>query len=248
MRTASGGRLDPVRLGALLLCLAVGWYFWDSPLLAPLKLLVVMMHESGHALATLFMGGQVDRVHVALDESGACLSRVPPGFFRAVAVYSAGYVGSAVAGALLLLATFRFRLRRAVLVAACGWLAAMGLLYAGDPFTLLFCGVMALGLALAARLLPDGAVDALNLFLAAFTALYALFDLRDDLWSAATRDQSDAALLAQLTHVPAVLWAVLWTGLGALLLALAVRACLRGGAERGSLPAAARRPRGRGAV
>lgn len=237
MRTASGGRLDPARLGALLLCLALGWFFWESPVLAPLKLLVVMMHESGHALATLFMGGQVDRVHVALDESGACLSRLPPGYFRPIAVYSAGYVGSAVAGAGLLLATFRFRLRRAVLVAACVWLAVMGVLYAGDLFTLLFCGAMALLLGLAARYLRDGAVDALNLFLAAFTALYALFDLRDDLWRDGARNLSDAALLSQVTHVPALVWAVLWTALGVGLLALAAHASLRG-----PRPATASRP------
>ncbi len=203
--------LDARRLIALLAALAVGLFFWDSPALWPLKLLVVMMHESGHAIGTLLVGGSVDHVVLNVDESGACLSRVPNGFLAQVVVYSSGYVGSAVAGAALLLATFRFRLRRAVLVAGSIWLAVMGVAYAGNLFTLLFCLGTAGLLAACARLLPDGAVEVLNLFVAAFSALYVVFDLRDDLWDHRVRAISDAALLAELTWVPEILWAVLWT-------------------------------------
>ena len=47
--------------------------------------------------------------------------------------------------------------------------------------------------------------------LAVFTGLYALFDLRDDLWRSSVRVSSDAALLAAQTHVPALVWAALWS-------------------------------------
>ncbi|MGA9521423.1 MAG: M50 family metallopeptidase [Myxococcaceae bacterium] len=203
--------LDSRRLIALVAALAVGLIFWDSPALWPLKLLVVMMHESGHALGTLLVGGSVDHVVLNANESGACLSRVPNGLLAQVVVYSSGYVGSAVAGAALLLATFRFRLRRAVLVLTCVWLAVMGVVYAGNLFTLLFCLGTAALLAVCARLLSEGAVEVMNLFTAAFSALYVVFDLRDDLWDHRVRAVSDAALLADLTWVPAVVWAVLWS-------------------------------------
>lgn len=227
MRTASGARLDFGRVALLVLFLGLGWYFWDSPVLWPLKLLVVMMHETGHALATLLMGGSVDRVTLAANESGACLSSLPTGFMRQVVVYSAGYLGSAVAGSVLLLATFRFRLRHFVLGAASAWLAVMGLVYARDSFTLLFCLGTAVVLGLAAKFLPDAVVDALNLFIAAFTALYAIFDLRDDLWNSAVRASSDAALLARLTWVPSVVWAAVWSLLSLVLLGLAMYASVR---------------------
>jgi len=221
MKTASGAQLDMGRLVLLLAMLGVGWYFWDSPVFWPLKLLVVMMHESGHALATLLVGGSVDRIHLAANESGECLSRLPPGVFRQIAVYSGGYLGSAIAGAGLLLATFRFQLRRWVLGAACVWLVVMGVMYAGDGFTLAFCVGTAMVLGLCAKWLPDGAVDFLNLFIAAFTALYAVFDLRDDLWNSAVRSRSDAALLSDITYIPAVVWAGVWTLLAVGLLAVA---------------------------
>ncbi|WP_225410637.1 M50 family metallopeptidase [Stigmatella hybrida] len=218
MQTASGAKLNAGRILLLLLFLGGGWYFWDTAALLPLKLLVVMMHESGHAIATLLVGGSVEHITLRLDQSGACLSSLPPGIFRKIFVFSGGYLGSAVVGAGLLLATFRFRLRRWVLGATCVWLGVMGVLYARDPFTLAFCVGTSVVLGLAARFLPQGAVDVLNLFLAAFTALYALFDLRDDLWDSSIRSLSDAALLAQHTWVPAIAWAALWTLLGVLLL------------------------------
>src|SRR6185436_14172485 len=98
------------------------------------------------------------------------------------------------------------------------WLAVMGVLYARDAFTLAFCLGTAVVLGLAAKFLPEGAVEVVNLFLAAFTALYALFDFRSDLWDSRVRGISDAALLAQQTWVPAIIWAVLWTLMGVALL------------------------------
>ena len=218
MQTASGARLDMKRMALLLVFLGVGWFFWDSPVLRPLKLLVVMMHESGHAIASLIVGGSVQSITLRADESGACLSALPPGVLRQIIVFSAGYLGSALMGAVLLLATFRFRLRRLVLGAACVWLAVMGVLYARDMFTLAFCLGTSAVLGLAAKFLPEGVVEVVNLFLAAFTALYALFDFRSDLWDSRVRAGSDAALLAQHTWMPAIFWAAVWTLLGISLL------------------------------
>jgi hypothetical protein len=227
MQTSSGAKLNFGRVALLLVLLGAGWYFWDSPALWPLKLLVVMMHESGHALATLVAGGAVERITLAALESGACLSRMPSSLPAQVAVSSAGYVGSALVGAFLLLATFRFRLRRWVLAASCLGLAVMGILYAGDSVTLAFCLGTALALGLAAKYLPDGGVDMLNLFLAAFTALYVAFDLRSDLWQGAVRSVSDAAVLAHLTPVPTWGWAALWSFVSLALLGLFARWSLR---------------------
>lgn len=233
MQTSSGSKLDSGQVALLLVLLGAGGYFWDSPALWPLKLLVVMMHESGHALATLLAGGAVERITLAANESGACLAHHPTGTMAQVAVYSAGYVGSALAGAFLLLATFRFRLRRLVLAAACVGLAVMGVLYAGDSVTLAFCLGTALVLGLAARYLPDGGVDMLNLFLAAFTALHVAFELRSDLWNGTAHSVSDAALLADLTPWPAWAWAVLWSLVSLALIGLFARWSLRAARPEG---------------
>ncbi|HEY0882626.1 MAG TPA: M50 family metallopeptidase, partial [Archangium sp.] len=123
--------------------IAAGVFFWDSPVLLPFKLLSVMGHETGHALASLLVGGSVDRVSLRLDQSGECLSSTPDGFVPRVIVYSAGYVGSAIIAVLLLVLTFRFEARRLMLALACAWLSLMALFYARDAFTLVFALVMA---------------------------------------------------------------------------------------------------------
>jgi hypothetical protein len=207
--------------------LVVGVLLWDQPWLLPFKLIAVMVHETGHALASLLVGGSVDQVTLALDQSGRCLSLLPNSVLARIVVFSSGYVGAAVAGAALLIATFRFGGRRWVLVAACAWFSFMGLVYAGDLFTRIFCAVMALALVLCARFLPDGAIATLNLFLAAFTALYAAADLRDDLWNGDVRPFSDAGLLAGATGVPALFWALLWSAAAIAVLGLGVHVALR---------------------
>lgn len=207
----TGSELHPGRAALLLSIVVAGAVFWDSTILLPFKLLSVMGHETGHALTSLIVGGSVERVTLRLDESGACLSRVPRGFLAQAAVFSAGYVGSAIISGLLLILSFRFNARRVMLAVACLWLALMGMFYARDTFTLLFTLIMAVLFGAGARWLPDAAVGGLNLFTASFAALYALMDLKDDLWNPAVRSQSDAQLLGDITGVPALIWAALWT-------------------------------------
>ena len=85
-----------------------------------------------------------------------------------------------------------------------------------------------------AWLLPPGGVRAVVMVLAVFTGLYALFDLRDALWRSSVRASSDAALLAAQTHVPALVWAGLWSLLSVAVLALAAVVSLRRTAPRDS--------------
>ncbi len=204
-----------------LIAIVVGSVFlWDTPVLTPFKLLAVMGHETGHALAAKLVGGDVNQVTVRLNQSGECLSSIPDGFFARVLVYSGGYVGSAVIAVLLLVLTFRFNARRIMLGAAAAWLTVMALFYARDLFTFGFCVGMAVLFATGAKWLPVELVGAFNLFIATFTALHAAMDLKDDLWTSQVRAMSDAQLLANVTIVPAIAWAFLWTLLSVAILVM----------------------------
>jgi hypothetical protein len=219
--------IDATRLLVLAALVVAGLWFWDMPSLAPLRLLVVLVHETGHALATLLFGGRVEQILVGADESGQCLSSVPAGLLPQIAVYSAGYLGSAVSGALQLILAFRFRMHRAVLYAMGGWVTVMGLVYAGNAFTLAYCLGMGAVLLVLARTLRPGGVKAVVTVIAVFTGLYALFDLRDDLWLAGSGGPSDAMLLAARTHVPAFIWSLLWSAVSVVVLVLAAMFSLR---------------------
>ena len=68
--------LDGKLLFALAASAVVGILFWNAWPLYPFKLLVVLMHESSHALATLLVGGSVERIAISPDEGGVTCSTV----------------------------------------------------------------------------------------------------------------------------------------------------------------------------
>src|ERR1700694_1359295 len=90
-------------LGSTALCLFV----WHGIFLWPVKLLVVLMHESGHAAATLLVGGRVESIRLSPGEGGLTTSLYAQTLLRQIVVASAGYVGSTVSGCALLWAAAR---------------------------------------------------------------------------------------------------------------------------------------------
>jgi hypothetical protein len=209
---------------ALLAAAVAGVFFWNTWPLYPFKLLVVLMHESGHAAATLLVGGSVDAIRISPDQGGVTLSRIQPSLLREIVVSSAGYVGSAVSACVLLYVAARSREGRWPLVALAAWCALVTLLYVRDGFTLMFVGGCALALGLLARFGPSLLRRSVLVFLAAFSACYALYDIRDDLlhvasWSGGT----DADALARATFVPAIVWGVAWGAISVVLVALTLR-------------------------
>lgn len=76
---AAESRLHPGRALLLVGLVIGGVLFWDSAVLLPFKLLAVMGHETGHARAAWLVGGSVDRVSLALNRGGECISRIPDG-------------------------------------------------------------------------------------------------------------------------------------------------------------------------
>jgi Peptidase M50B-like len=222
----------------------VGILFWNTWPLYPFKLLVVLMHESSHAFATLLVGGSVRRIHVDALEGGYTLSLVRPGVLRQVVVSSAGYVGSTVSGCVLLWAAARTRQGRWPLVALALWTGAVALLWVRDAFTLAFVAGATLSLTAAARFAPALLRRALLVFVGTFSVSYALYDIRDDLLHFAARPggESDADALARVTFIPAVVWGAAWAVLSLVVVALTLRRILSAGPGLPSAGVRARAP------
>ena len=222
---ASPSRLETKLLAVLLASFVAGILFWHTWPLYPFKLLVVLMHESGHAAATLLTGGSVKQIVVDPREGGYTLSLIPPGLWGQIVVSSAGYLGSTISGCVLLMLAARSRTGRWPLVALAVWTALVAALWVRDSFTLLFVAGASLVLALVARFGPSLLRRGLLVFLGTFSVSYALYDIRDDLLHFGSRGtvQSDADALAQATLVPAIAWGVAWGLLSILLVALTLR-------------------------
>jgi hypothetical protein len=219
--------LDGRLLFALAAAAVLGVLFWNTWPLYPFRLLVVLMHESGHAAATLLVGGSVEAIRISPDQGGVTLSRFPPSVLREIVIASAGYVGSAVSGCVLLYLAARSRSGRWPLIALAGWCMLVTLLYVRDAFTLLFVVGCALALGLLARFGVPWLRRAVLMFLAAFSCCYALYDIRDDLLHLASASGgTDADALARATFIPAAVWGVAWGALSIGLVLLTLRRIL----------------------
>lgn len=81
--------------------------FWDHPLLSYTKEFVVLVHEICHAVAVLITGGDVKTITIHGNESGETLA-IPPNIRGAfLFIVSAGYLGTAFIGGVLLYKGFR---------------------------------------------------------------------------------------------------------------------------------------------
>ncbi len=186
--------------------------FWHSAVLFPLRAFVVLVHEAGHALAVLLTGGEVLHLVVRPDESGEVLSR---GGWR-ILVSSAGYVGTALLGSMLLALTRNPKAHRIAVGILGAVLVLVTVLYVpfSNPFGFgLGLAWGALLLVMAVKRFPHLArvVDALAVML----CLYAVYDFADYLLH--DTDRTDAGILARYLGVP---WLAYPIGLGWTLVSL----------------------------
>lgn len=86
------------RVLILLLLVLLLVFFWNSPVLIPVKVFVVYLHEISHAIAAYLTGGEVLALSISWNESGYVNSR--GGVLWIVTM--AGYVGSMIWGSLML--------------------------------------------------------------------------------------------------------------------------------------------------
>ena len=194
---------------AFVLYFAVLWYLWPTIWIYPLKIFVVFLHELSHAVAGLATGGVIQAITLDPYQGGATLVRGGSPFV----MLSAGYLGSLLWGlALLLIARTRPAIARGTLLVLGALLLATTLLFVRNLFGFVFGLLFGIALIIAARKLSrDGVVIVLTT-LGLTSALYALFDIRDDIL-ARPEAQSDAFMLAELTGVPTLFWGFFWAAL-----------------------------------
>lgn len=72
-------------------------------ILYPFELFSTWIHELCHGLAALILGGEFRSLHIYSDTSGRAWTAVAPSTWNAVVVASAGYLGTTLLGALMLI-------------------------------------------------------------------------------------------------------------------------------------------------
>ncbi len=204
---------------------------WLDPLNYPFRLLLTLVHELGHGLAALLTGG--DFIRFVIHSNGAGLAYTAGGW-RFV-VIPAGYLGVALFGAGLILLGRSYRWSRTAMAVIGGAMILLSIRY-GAPsiFTPHFLsgilttvsGVVfgSLFLWVAVKAAPGWIIFLLHLVaiqagLTAFNDIAMVIGLSTRFFNAPA---NDAQSMAELTFIPAIVWALLWAIVALLLLGGAI--------------------------
>ncbi len=176
-----------------------------TPWTAPLEILVVFFHESAHALMTVLTGGKVVAMQVTVERGGEVLSAGGNRFLT----LSAGYLGSLLIGAALLVAGMRSRHDRIILSVVAIFMALATVLFMRNLFGLAYGLGMAVALFAIARWLPEIASDYALRLIGVMSLLYVPRDIFSDTIER-SHLRSDARMLAEEFGGGTWLWGGIW--------------------------------------
>lgn len=214
---------DRLELRTLAFALLASLLLWNLPfggvLLYPFKLLATWLHELSHGLAMILTGSGFDHVLIYRDTSGLAYGRgEPSGVSRAV-IAAAGYMGTPLWGALLLVVTPNARLARWALLLFAALLIGTALTVIdmpnGDPFGPWAVGAIGAACATAAIVVPAPWRLAIAHFIAAQSCVNSILDIRvllrpSQVVGGQVAGASDAHNMAAATFGTTATWAV-WT-------------------------------------
>src|ERR1700730_6826774 len=156
---------------AVAVSLVVSLTPWAQFLLYPFRLFPTGVHECGHALMTVLVGGRVTSITIQPDTSGLTRSLVPVGRVARGLVASSGYLGAAVVGCLLMAATRVEKWAHVILLSIGAFMLLTLVLWMRNLFGL--CVVLAWGVALI-TLARRGIVNARRFLLSLLAVQVAL--------------------------------------------------------------------------
>ena len=198
---------------------------WSTPVVLPLKLLVVFFHELSPGAAAILTGGTIESLSVNFRQGGEAWTRGGSRFL----ILSAGYLGSLLIGVGLLMAALRTQKDRAIVAGLGIMLFCVLVLYVRDVAGAVICAGTGAAMLAAARFLREQICDLLLRVIGLSSLIYVPYDIFDDTLRRSSL-QSDARMLAEEFGGTTMMWGALWLVISAGVIVW----CLRQGLGRSS--------------
>ncbi|KAF0153239.1 MAG: hypothetical protein FD143_316 [Ignavibacteria bacterium] len=195
----------------------LSFLLWNTFLVFPIKLFVVFLHESSHAITILLTGGRIAEISLGFDLGG----KVTALGGNEIAIASSGYLGSLLFGLLIFIISDLQKVRRYIfLVLAVTFFLITVLASPTLDFILigLITIVMLVFFAFFVRILF---VKLIAKSFALVSAIYVLIDIKEDML--AKEFASDAQILAGLIGVDQVIISFVWIAVSILLIWLTLK-------------------------
>lgn len=230
----------------LLIATAITVVLWFLPygnwIVYPIRLFVTFIHESSHALMAVLTGGSVQSLTISADTSGLTYS-APSGLIGGLLTSSAGYIGTTVFGVLMLyLIRKNFSPNKILtglgifvgtilliftVISPVFNLFSLQVAYSSILFSILAGAILASGL-VALGIFADLRIAR---FAVAFLAVQCLLNAITDQITllainspfAGSDIANDAANMANATHLPGIVWVVIWIGISVAMISFGLR-------------------------
>lgn len=191
---------------------------WDSLLIYPIKLFVVLLHEISHGIAAIITGGNVVSLKINLELGGECVVENGNKFV----VASAGYLGSLLFGSLLFISGYNYKIS----IWTTSIISIILLLFLANSISgstgIVLSIIFIILLFISPRYLPKIVNSYLLKSLGLISAFYAFIDIKEDIITLTER-QSDAMIIALLTNTHPIIWGFLWLVISGVIIFLLFR-------------------------
>jgi len=207
-----------MELVIILSILFLAFLLWNTFLLYPIKLFVVLTHEMSHGLSAILSGGKLDSILLTSFLGGE--SRTIGGIKFIIA--SAGYLGSLIFGVLLFVSGYREKFRKVFSIVLAILLILFAANYLEGGFGRISAVLFALFFILFPIYLPEIANAYFYKILGIISMAYVAIDIKEDILTNVYRP-SDAQFIAEITSISATVWGVLWIFISILTIVLLLR-------------------------
>ncbi len=205
---------------------------WNTIIMKPIKLFTVFLHELGHAFMAAVTGTSITGLSIYFNESGHVIS-LPKDRLAAFLIANGGYLGSVLfAIGILLLKNTKFK--KYIIGTIAIVFLGVTFRYSGIiSFTMLYSVIFAAFAIIVYMAQNDKLHEWVIEIIGIGSVTYAIYDTFVDtillqvngmfgLFNLGKMPVTDAVLLSRLTHIPSVIWGIVWL----VVALLAVYCCL----------------------
>lgn len=189
----------------LLLILFLSLILWDTIIIYPIKLFVILLHEISHGIAAIISGGKINEINIDLNLGGKCITEGGNPFLIA----SSGYLGSFLFGSIIFYSTYKKNLSVYVVT----FIAVVIFLFAVNTINNFVVSLIpilfSVLLFIIIKFTPQQFSNYILRSIGLISCLYVIFDIKEDILSH-TYFYSDASTAAELSGIPAFAWGLIW--------------------------------------
>jgi len=183
----------------------ISLFFWDTEIVYPIKLFIVLIHEINHVMAAILTGGGAKSIILNIDLSGSTITYGG----NQIIIAAAGYLGSLLIGAILYLSSFNKKLWKWIskAIAIIITIVSINLIQGGLQ---IFLSLVIAAIFFFLPIYLSKNINEIFLKLLGLTScLYVIADIKQDLLTTSLRE-TDTQILEYLTDIPSLLIGFIW--------------------------------------